>query len=157
MSNAMSLSELNDAAARSGGTWVSLKTQGDKIRGRMVDFENRPKTFEGEPVLSRKTGKQRYEFVFTLETDDTDGPDDDGIRKVSLNEAGQRAVLKALRDAGAEAAIGGYWEIAVTADPPNSKSQAEFAARYTAPAKTVDMGSPAAPADDPADLDDLFG
>lgn len=152
----MSLSELNDAAARSGGTWVNLKLKGDKIRGRMVDFENRPKTFEGEPVLSRKTGKQRYEFVFTLETDDTDGPDDDGIRKVSLNESAQRAVLKALKDAGAEAVIGGYWEIAVAADPKDSTSQAEFAARYTPPAKTVDMSVPAA-ADDPADLDDLFG
>lgn len=151
----MSLSELNDAAARSGGTWVSLKQKGDKIRGRMVDFENRPKTFEGEPVLSRKTGKQRYEFVFTLETDDTDGPEDDGIRKVSLNESAQRAVLKALKDAGQEAAIGGLWEIAVSADPETSTSQAEFAARYTPPAKTVDMAAPVA--DDPADLDDLFG
>jgi hypothetical protein len=153
----MSLNELNDAARSSGGTWVKLSDKGDKIRGRMVPdgFENRPKTFEGEPVLSRKTGKQRYEYVFTLETEDTDGPEDDGIRKVALNESGQRAVQRALREAGVEAEVGGLWEIAVVADKPTATSQAEYAARYTPPTQKVDI--PAAPvADGPVDLDDLF-
>lgn len=148
----MSLSDLNDLAARSGGTWVNLKQKGDKIRGRMVDFENRPKTYEGEPVVSRKTGKQRYEFVFTLEipAEDGTGPDDDLLRKVSLNESGQRAVIKALKDTGAQAEIGGTWEIAVAADPATKTDQAEYVARYTPPTKTVDLPT----GNDP--LDNLF-
>lgn len=150
----MSLSELNDAAARSGGQWVKLAQRGDVLQGAILDFENRPKTFEGQPVLSRKSGEQRYEFVFTLQTEDTEGPEDDGVRKVALNEAAQRAVLKAIKDAGVDAENGGHLLIAVVEDPPNDKAQAVYRAKYTPPAKKIAV--PTEGAGD-TDLDDLFG
>lgn len=133
----MSLSELNEAVARSGGTWIGLREKGDRVEGTIIDFEERPKTFEGEPVLSRKSGQQRMEWVFTLQTGESEGAADDGVRKVSLDENGQRAVKKAIKDAGSPAVVGGTLIIAVVADRETPTSQCEKKAKYTPPVKEI--------------------
>lgn len=156
----MSLSELNEAVRSAGGAWVALKEKGDKVRGTIVDFEQREATFEGQVIVSRKTGKPRYEWVFVVTVPDEDltGPEDDGLRKFSLREAGQRAVIKALKKADCEAEIGGFLQIAVVADKESSTSQPEFGASYGAPSKPLNLS---APEPEPAtraevNLDDLF-
>jgi hypothetical protein len=120
------LDQLNEAAASLSGTWVKLRTTDDPpVEGKVLDFEDRAKTFEGAPVLSRKSGTQRREWVFTI-----DAGGDDPV-KLSLNEAGQRAVAAALREAGSKANVGDTLKIAVAADPPGDREQATYKARWT--------------------------
>jgi hypothetical protein len=139
----MSFDALNEAIARGGGTWVNLKAKGDRIEGTIIDFEERPKTFEGEPVLSRKTGKPRFEWVFTLQTGESDGPDDDGVRKVALDEWGRGEFKDAVKKSGAAAEAGGLLVLAIVEDrkSPTDSVQQHLRARYTPPAKS--LGIPA--------------
>ena len=57
-----SMEDLAQAAASMGGNWVNLRHKEDgPIEGRILDFTKRDKTFEGAPVLNRKTGQPRVE------------------------------------------------------------------------------------------------
>lgn len=128
------LDELNEAAATIGGSWVKLRTTDDPpVEGRVLAFEKRPKTFEGQPVLSRKSGEQRVEWVFTL---DVDG---DEPVKLSLNEAGQRAVASALKEAGAKANVGDTLKIGVSQNPASEREQATYRARWTPAPKALNV------------------
>lgn len=136
------LDQLNDEIASFGGEWVKLnRKEHGALEGEIVDVEVREKSFEGQVVLSRKTGQPRKEWVVTLRVPETerDGADDDGIRKVSLNESGQRAFAAAVKAAKAKVEAGGTLKIGVKADPATDREQAEYQARYTPPAKTIDL------------------
>lgn len=133
----MSIEELNNAAASLGGTWVKLRSISDgPFVGTIVDFEQRDKSFEGAPVLNRKTGKPRIEWLFTL-TVTPDGADDDGTRKLACNESMQRAIAKAIKDSGRKAEAGGILKIKVVTDPPSDREQAEYLASYEPPVLNV--------------------
>ena len=128
------LNELNEDVARSGGAWVKLnRVEHGTLKGIVVDVEVREKMFEGNVVLSRKTGKPRLERVFTLITDkrDADIDDDKGIRKFGANEGAYFAILDALKAEKTTAEVGDTLEIKVTTDPATSTSQAEYKARWT--------------------------
>lgn len=142
------LDQLNQAAENMGGTWLKLnRKEHGVVEGLLVDFEIRDKTFEGAPVLSRKSGEVRKEWVLTLRcTPDASEPDDDGLRKLSLNEAGQRALARAIKESGHKAEAGGTVKIKVVADPETSTQQAEYAAKYEPPAKPLT-----------SDIDEAFG
>lgn len=141
------LDQLNQAAESLGGKWLKLnRKEHGVIEGTLVDFEIRPKTFEGAPVLSRKTGDQRNEWVLTLRVDDRDDADDDGLRKLSLNESAQRALAAAIKESKAKAQVGGIVKLAVKTDPASDREQAEYQARYTPPPAVAD-----------ADIDSVFG
>lgn len=138
----MSFDALNDAVERnssSGGTWVDLKNKGDRIEGAIIAWEERPRTFEGQPVLTQATGKPRYEWVFTLQTGESDGVDDDGVRKVAIDERGQDEVKRAVRDAGVKVQPGGTLLLAIVADrqKSNEMRHTHLRARYTPP--TIDL------------------
>ncbi len=140
------LDTLNTAAESLGGRWVKLnRREHGTIEGALKDFEIRPKTFESKPVLSSKTGEQRSEWVLTLKVTPEDD-DDDGIRKLSLNESAQRALAKAIKDSKAKAATDGIVKMAVLKDPATDREQAEYQAKYTPPAPVSD-----------AALDSVFG
>jgi hypothetical protein len=143
----MSIDTLNHAAETLGGKWVKLnRVEHGVIEGDLVDFEVRPKTFEGKPVLSSKTGEQRDEWVLALRTDARDDADDDGIRKLSLNESAQRALAAAIKESGQKAELGGRVKGRVTEDPETSTQQATYQFKYTPPTKATS-----------ADLDAAFG
>lgn len=129
------LDELATAAASLGGSWAKLRTTDDPpVEGRVLSFENRPKTFEGAPVLNRKTGAPRVEWVFTLDCGDEDPV------KVSLNESAQRAVSAALRAANCtNPKAGDTLKIGVKSNPANDREQAEYQARWTVGAASLDM------------------
>jgi hypothetical protein len=129
----MSFDALNEAISRGGGTWVNLREKGDRIEGTIVDFEERTKTYEGEPVLSRKTGKPRIEWVFTLQTGESDGADDDGIRKVALDEWGREEFKAAVKRSGSRAEAGGTLVLAIVEnrDKPTDSAQQHLRAKYT--------------------------
>lgn len=128
------LDDLNQAAASLSGDWVRLKTKADgAVEGRVVSFEVRDKTFEGEPVLNRKTKQVRKEWVFTLDTGNGE------IAKLSLNESAQRAVSAALTEAGVQAQVGDILKIAVKADAASDREQAVYQAKWTRPAGALNV------------------
>jgi hypothetical protein len=135
----MNLSDLAEQAKRIGGVWVDLKVKGDKVKGIILDFDERDMKFDEEVKYKKGTTIPRREYLFTLQTDETEGPEDDGIRKISLNESGQRAVLIAIREAGVIPTVGGELIIAVVEDKPTERSQATYKAKYTPPAKTINI------------------
>lgn len=129
----MTIDALNDLPR--GGTWIKLRVKGDKITGKLLDAEFRNRTdLDGKPVMSRKTGNPRRELVLTIQCA-SEGPDDDGIRKVSLNESAQRA-LSAANPSGRWERNGDIY-IAVTADPEGPMDQATYGAKYKAPAVSL--------------------
>ena len=129
------LDQLNTAAASLGGQWRKLRTTDDGvIEGTVLAFEEREKTFEGAPVLNRKTGAPRKEWVFTLAVAGEDDP-----VKVSLNESGQRAVAAALREAGAKAKEGDTLKIGVKTNAASDREQPEYQARWTPGAAPLDV------------------
>ena len=129
------LDQLNTAAASLGGQWRKLRTTDDGvIEGTVLAFEEREKTFEGAPVLNRKTGAPRKEWVFTLAVAGEDDP-----VKVSLNESGQRAVAAALREAGAKAKEGDTLKIGVKVNAASDREQPEYQARWTPAAAPLDV------------------
>lgn len=138
----MSLDSLNDAVNSIGGSWYKLfdKDQHPAIEGQILDFQERDRTDpDGNVVFKKGTTTARREWVFVLQTElrDDDNVDDDGVRKISLNESAQRAVAKAIKDSGQKAALGGTLKIGVKTNAPDSFSQAEYQAKYTPPAPEI--------------------
>lgn len=124
----MALSDFYDDAANRGGRWTKLKEAGDKVIGTLLDLDVRDKRdLEGAVVLGKKSGKPRKEYVLTFEVDDRDGPDDDGVRKLSLNESGQTAFVAAYKAAGGGDIAGARFAVQVTAEAPDKFSQASYA------------------------------
>lgn len=149
------LSDLHNELQSARGRWVKLANKGDSIEGVVVGFEIRGLTWEGKPVISSKTGQQRREWVFTLRTDLRDDDDDDGIRKVPLKEAGQRAVRDAIADAKVtNPKAGDRLKIAVTKDKESYNSQPTFRARWTVGEPIEELVETAAPATTTADWDE---
>lgn len=138
----MSLDAINEAVEAFGGQWVKLnRKEHGTAEGTLVDIEVREKTFEGELVLSRKSGEPRKEWVitYTVDEDQRDGAEDDGTRKLSANESLQRALKKAIKDSGSKAERGGTIKMKVTEDPEKETQQAEYVAKYTPPVKTIEV------------------
>lgn len=133
----MSFDEFNAMlSAPRGGRWVKLRDTGDKITGTLLDVEmiNRT-TPDGEVVLGKKSGKPRRVARIRIQTDQTDGPDDDGIRIFDANEAAQSALADCVQRDG-QLAAGGTIAIAVTHPPRDAYSQATYAAKFK-PGKPV--------------------
>lgn len=128
------LDELNQDVASSGGKFVKLnRIEHGTLKGIVTDIETRDRTYEGEVVLSRKTGKPRKSRVFTLITDhrDADIDDDRGVRKFDANEGAWFAVIDAVKAEKLTAEVGDTLEIKVTEDPPKDNQQATYKARWT--------------------------
>lgn len=116
-----------------GGTFVKVnRMEHGTLTGIVVDMEEREKTYEGQVVLSRKTGKPRTSRVFTLITElrDPDIDDDRGVRKFDANEGAYFAILDAIKAAKVSAEVGDTLAIKVTADPPVATQQAEYRAQW---------------------------
>jgi hypothetical protein len=130
------LDALNDAVAARGGRWIKLRTKDDPaIDGEILAHEVRDKRDpDGNVVTSRKSGAPRTEWLFTLATGLSDDGDDDGVRKLAANESMQSAIATAIKASGQKAVVGGRIQVAVSADPEDSYSQATYAAKYTPPA-----------------------
>jgi len=122
--------------APTGGRWVKLKTTTDvPVEGTILAVEKRDRTDpQGNVVHKKGTQTPRIEYVFTLQTGESDGAEDDGIRKFSANESMTSAIRAAEAAAGAKLAEGGLLKVGVKADPVDQWSQATYLARYTPPA-----------------------
>jgi hypothetical protein len=130
------MTDINTAAEALTGEWVKLnRKEHGTIEGRVLSFEQRPMTFEGAPVLNRKTGAPRTEWVLAVQTDGGD------TIKFSLKEAGQRAISDAIKTSGNLAKNGDRLKIAVIADPMSDREQATYQARWTADNTPLDIPS----------------
>jgi hypothetical protein len=129
------MTDINTAAQAIGGDWTKLtRKEHGTIEGRVIGFEQRPMTFEGAPVLNRKTGAPRTEWVLAVQTDDGD------TLRFSLKEAGQRAIAEAIRESGASPAKNGdRLKIAVIEDPQDDRSQPVYKARWTPDSTPLDI------------------
>jgi hypothetical protein len=128
-----------------GGRWVKLHEKGDRLDGKLLAIEVRDRTDpEGNVVLGRKSGKARKIYRVTVEVDKREDAEDDGLRIWDANEAGQASIRDAYKAAGTKELIGGRFAAVVTADAPDSFSQATYKAKFEPPAKTVEL-----PDDDP--------
>lgn len=137
------LDEINRRLDSSGARWINLRTKTDPhLDGTIIDAEPREKTFDGIPIMNRKTGQPRIEHVYTLQTALKEDADDNGIRKWAANESAQRAIADAKRAAGKNLEIGGRLKIAVIVDPATERDQPTFKAKYEPPAATVDDEEP---------------
>lgn len=126
------LDELNNEISKSGGTYVKLnRKEHGVLEGVILDAEVRDKTFEGQVIVSRKSGQPRKEWLFTLDTG-AEQP-----VKFAANEGAQFAIRQAVKDAGGKLEKGGTLKVAVKQDPATSTQQAEYQAKYTAPTKTA--------------------
>lgn len=126
--------DINEAAQAMTGTWVQLMSKADGvIEGRVVSFETRPMTFEGEVKLSRKTGQPRTEWTFTVLKDDGE------TLKFGLKESGQRAVAQAIKESGQPAKNGDRIKIAVSEDKPDERSQPTYQVRWTPDSTPLDV------------------
>ena len=130
--------DINEEAQAFLGTWMQLKSKADGfIEGRVLSYDKRPATYEGQPRISRKTGALRYEWVFTVLPDGDDEP-----VKFSLMESGQRAVSAAIKESGQPAKMGDRLEIWVKADKVKETDQPEYAARWTPGVELLDAPTP---------------
>ena len=128
------MSDINAAAQMMTGEWVKLtRREHGTVEGRVVSFEARPMTFEGAPVLNRKTGTPRTEWVFTVFEDGGD------TVKFSLKESGQRAVAAAIKESGTEAKNGDRIKIAVATDPETDTAQPTYQVRWTPDATPLEI------------------
>lgn len=136
-----SLSDLNDAIATIGGNWVTLyAVEHPPVEGVIVAFEKRDRTDpDGNVVYKKGTTTPRKVWTFTIKVDELDADDanDEGLRKIDLNESAQRAVATAVKASGHHAVVGGRLKIGVKADAPDKFKQAEYQAKYTPPAATL--------------------
>lgn len=137
------LDQINDAIDTAGGEWLKCyKKEHGVIEGEILDIEVRDRRDnKGETVYKRGTDKPRKVWTITLrvDADKRDGDTDDGNRKIDLNESGQRAFAAAVKAAKAKVEVGGRLQFRVKEEAADSYSQAQYAAKYTPPAKTIDL------------------
>lgn len=125
----MSIDEFNEQASRTGGKWVKLKTVGDEIKGTLTAAEIVDRTdLDGSPILSRKSGKPRKVWRLTIQTDQREDGDDDGVRIFDANESAQSAIRPLL-----PLQPGGTILVRLTETAADSFSQATYQAGYKAP------------------------
>lgn len=141
------LNELNEAVKTADASWLKLQSKEDgTVEGVVLHMEQREKTWEGDVVLSRSTGKPRVEWVFTLQVAGNEEPS-----KISFAESAQRAITKAVKEAGVNAEEGDILKIAVSKDREKQTSQPEFKAKWTKGSKPLPI-----PAADTSSDDDPF-
>lgn len=105
----MSFEDINRRVENTGGAWVKLNEEGHELKGELVGLEYRPMTdFNTGAQLISKRGNKREELVVTvlIDEDQREGEDDDGIRKASLKESGQYALIDAIKASGKPAEAG---------------------------------------------------
>lgn len=129
----------------SGGRTAKFHEVGAKVSGYVQTTEVRQQTdFDTNAPLFWDDGKPRMELVITIETDERDDDDDDGIRKLYVKGQMQQAIADAVRKAGQRGlAIGGRLAVKFNdEEPPTKKGRSPkklYVARYEAPVQPVEV------------------
>lgn len=82
---------------------AKFKNHGDEVWGVIVDASVRQQTdFETNEPLYWQDGTPRMQLVITLKTEQHEGPDDDGQRRVYAKGKMLNTIREAVKKAGAE-------------------------------------------------------
>lgn len=137
----MSYDNVNQALMGGGGRSASFKNHDDRVWGEIIKFERiQQRDFDsGEPKVW-DDGNPQMQIVISLQTDEREDEDDDGVRKVYVKEPSQMlaAMRLAVTKAGAKGiANGGKFLVQYVSDgEPKRKGmsgQKQYFVRYEAP------------------------
>jgi len=144
----------------SGATAAKFENIGDRIEGRILSAEARPQTdIETGEVVTWSDGKPRLQWVIVLATDLRDSADDTGERTVYAKGGNfvpatgeglspMEAIKAAVAKAGAKQLLEGGTLVMQHTGLGVKKNKAHnapklFKARYTPPAKGIDVDADA--------------
>ena len=131
--------DVNDFIMGGGAKTASFPTVGATIEGTITDQKMQQETayLTNEP-LTWDDGNPRMQPVFTLDTDDRDDAEDDGVRKLYCNWRQKAAIRDAVKEAGADRLeIGGKLTVQYYADGDAEKGLNPpklYRAKYEPPA-----------------------
>ena len=136
-----SLEEANALLAGMGGRAAKFERVGDDTKGIILAVEVRPQTKMGTgEVLTFEDGTPRKQLVITLQTEEREDEDDDGVRKLYA----KAEMTKAIRRVAPSLAIGAKLAVRYTGDGEAAakgwNAPKLFRAWYEAPAVTVPVG-----------------
>jgi len=138
----------NDLLMGGGGKSAKFKEVGDSVVGTILDATTQQQTDINGELKTWDNGDPMWQVVVTLQTDERDDEDDDGIRKVYLKGSSKNplsaagAVRKAIVDAGEkELKEGGRLGMQYTGDGEPTRAgltaPKQYRAQYEAPKATV--------------------
>lgn len=131
-----------------GGKSAKFTTVGDKVDGEIINTEVTQQTDITDGSLKTwPDGNPMMQLVITLQTDDRDDDQDDGVRRVFAKGSARKAtttvgaIRAAVQAAGAKSLeVGGRLQLAYTGDGVAPKAgfnaPKEYAAKYTPPTNT---------------------
>lgn len=147
---------VNDFLMGTGGRSASFKEPKAMVWGEIVHTELRQQTnFDSGDLLFWDDGKPRMQLVITLQTEEREDDEDDGLRKLYAKGNMLKAIRTAVSKAGARGlSVGGKLAVQYTADgekPKRGFAPKIYGAKYEPPVEYV-----AVPDDDGGlDPDDL--
>lgn len=133
-----------------GGVAAKFPKIGYQIEGTVTSFRmQQQRDYDTGELLFWKDGNKRMQLLIVMDTEeqgsfDENGepvevPDDDGQRTLYVKGALQKAIGRALKEAGAELEEGGYLKVKRVKDLPKTnpkfKAPYGFAVQYTPAAK----------------------
>jgi hypothetical protein len=132
----------NELLMGGGGKTAKFPDIGDKVMGTVLAAEPGQQTdIDGKPLFW-DDGKPRMQVVVSLQTDDREDDDDDGVRKLYVKGQMLKAVQEVVRPHKG-LSVGGKLAVQYTGDgeqktrgynPPKL-----YKAQYEPPTKTVDL------------------
>lgn len=151
------MSDALDALVSGGSKIFKFDSIGDTVKGTVTQVEQTQQTdFKTKKPLFWDDGTPRMQFVVHLDTDLSDGPDDDGKRRIFAKGQMERAIKDAIREsrAGKDQIIGGTLAVKYVEDgePPERGLnppkiyRAQFKPSAGAVGDLLDTPAPAAPA-----------
>lgn len=135
------LNNANEFLLAGGAPAAKFPTIGTVVQGAVVAAELREQTdFDTGRPLVWDDGKPRMQLVVTIQTDESDGGDDDGTRRIFAKGQMLAAIRTAVRPHGG-IAIGGTIKVRYSRDGEQKKRgfapPKEYDVRYDPPAKVV--------------------
>lgn len=154
-------SSVNSILMGSGGRSASFKKHGDQVWGVIAHAETRQQiSMDDSAPLFWEDGKPRMQVVVTLQTEEQDDDEDDGLRRVYVKVPSQMlaAMRKAVTAAGAKGIEeGGKFLVRYVSDAaPTRKGfngQKQYFCKYEQPSRAVVLPDEDGDADVP-DIDD---
>lgn len=134
----------NDLLLGGGITAAKFPTIGTIVKGVVVRSEasqqtefgsNKPKVYDdGNPIM---------QVIVTLQTDERDGSEDDGQRKLYVRGQMMAAVSSALKAASAKLEVGGTLAVRYESDKPAEKPgfnpAKQYVAQYAPPTQGAEL------------------
>jgi hypothetical protein len=135
--------EANALLMGSGGAAVKFDNVGDTVVGHVVDAQPRQDVdFRTKLPSTWEDGRPKMILVVTLQTDEQDSDEDDGMRKVYARGAMLQAINAAVRRAGVRGlAYGGKLGIKFTGTEPTNMGSPKklYSAKYEPPVEMVSI------------------